>query len=87
MVLKSFWDNPNIYLIYEFNWNGHRIRPGDPIKIKRQRGSFRFTRIVANIKDNTEYCECMDLKTGKFRKFYVDQIAGPIYKRSLAKAA
>ena len=85
MVLKSYWDNPAIYLMYEVTWKGQLIRSGDPIKIRRQRGVFRFTRLVADIKEKREWCECMDMKTGKFRRFYIDQIAGPVFKRSLNK--
>lgn len=83
MILKSFWDNPDIYLMYEVTVAGHVIEAGDPIKIKGQ-GVFRFTRIVADIKKGKEYCEVMCMKTGKFRKFYMDQIVGPVFKRSFA---
>lgn len=85
MILKAYWNNPEIYLMYELTFKGEVIRAGDPIKIKRQSGVFRFTRVVADIKEKKEWVECLDMKSGKYRKFYLDQIAGPFVKRSRAK--
>ena len=83
MILKAYWHDPNINLMYEFYWNGFKICAGDQIKVRRQRGKFRFTRIVADIKAQKEWAECLDMETGKYRKFYMDQIAGPVFKRSM----
>lgn len=85
MFLKAYWDNPEIYLIYELNVNGAVIQAGDPIRIKRQRGQFRFTRLVADIAQGKEWAECLDMRSGKYRKFYLDQIIGPSMKRSRSK--
>lgn len=83
MILKAYWHDPHIHLMYEIMWNGHKICAGDQIKIKRQRNKFRFTRVVADIKSQKEWVECLDMTTGKYRKFYIDQIAGPVFKRSM----
>lgn len=85
MILKAYWNAEDTYLIHELHWRGHYIRNGDPVKIKRKGCSFRFIRIV--VQDGEETLECLDMKSGKCRRFRMSQFDGPVIKRSQRKVA
>ena len=85
MQLRLYSHTENVYLIYELAWFGQNVRPGDPVKIRRKGSHFRFIRLVR--KDDEEWLECMDTKSGKCRKFNMNQFDGPATKRSRKHAA
>ena len=85
VVLKPYWNTENVFLIYELDWKGHHIRPGDPVKIKRKGSNFRFTRLV--VEGSEETLEVLDMKSGKCRRFHMNQFDGPVMKRSRKNAA
>lgn len=78
VLLKDYWDTETS-LIYEFTLNGQQIKAGYPVRINGKNW-FKFIRIV--VEGDKEFFECLDLKTGKSRKFFAKQITGVGGKRS-----
>lgn len=79
-------NNANINVYYELDFNGYTIKPGDKIKIKNERGSFKFLHFVHNIEKDVQWIDCMHPDTGVFRSFYVDRLKGVVHaKRSRRK--
>lgn len=83
VMLKPYWETDHVFLVYELDWNGQNIRPGDPVRIKRRGCNFRFARLVSQ--DGEEHIECLDMQSGKIRRFKLKQLAGPAIKRSRNK--
>lgn len=71
-------------VVEEIQYGRYTIRPGDLIKIKNQRGNFKFIRVVDNTEINKSWIDCFD-RDGKFRAFHVDDLKGPAIKRSRKK--
>lgn len=84
--VKPYFHNQNIYVYYELQHGKHTINPGDQLKIKYQRGTFKFIKLVHNMDKDVTWIDCLDGKTGEFRSFYIDAIKGPVIaKRSRKK--
>lgn len=84
--VKPYFHNENIYVYYEFKHKKDTILPGDLLKIKYERGVFRFIKLVHNMDKDTTWIDCMDKTTGEFRSFYLDKVKGPhIAKKSRKK--
>jgi len=84
--LPPYWFNPDISVFYELEFGKSVINPGDSIKIKNSRGTFRFIKLVHNAKTNVTWIDCMDSFTGEFKSFYVDRLKNiVINKRSRKK--
>ena len=66
--------NPDIYVLYELNFNKDVIRPGDKIKFKNMRGVFVFTRLAHNKKLDSTWIDCFDLMTKETRSFHVAKL-------------
>jgi hypothetical protein len=82
--VSPFGDMESFVVVEEIHYGRYTIKPGDLIKIKNQRGNFKFIRVVDNTKINKSWIDCFDSQ-GKFRAFYVDQLKGPTIKRSRKK--
>ena len=83
---EPYGDNENLHVHYELEFGKDVIKPGDPIKIKNTRGSFKFLKWVHNSKKDVTWIDCMDIKDGQFRSFYIEQLKGVIRpKRSRRK--
>lgn len=81
-----YWHNENIHVFYELEFGKDVIKPGDPIKIKNTRGKFKFLKLVHNSEKDITWIDCMDIKDGQFRSFYIDMLKGVIRpKRSRRK--
>ena len=78
--------NEKIYVYYELEFGKDVIKPGDPIKIKNTRGKFKFLKLVHNSELDVTWIDCMDIKDGQFRSFYLETLKGVIRpKRSRRK--
>lgn len=66
--------NPHIFIEYELPFANDVIRPGDIIRIKSDRGRYRFIRVVTNQQKNVTWVDCNDIVAGDFRSFYVEKI-------------
>lgn len=78
--------NDDIHVQYEVDFQGDTIRPGDMLKFKNTRGTFRFRLLAHNIAHDVTWIDCMDNKTGEFRAFYIDKLKSVVRpKKSRAK--
>lgn len=85
-VSIPYGHNEHIHVYYELQFNKDVIKPGDPVKIKNTRGKFKFLKMVHNSELDVTWIDCMDIKDGQFRSFYLENLKGVIRpKRSRRK--
>lgn len=78
--------NDDISVFYEIKYGKDVIKPGDIIKIKDARGTFRFIQLAHNIQKDVTWIDCMNNITGEYRSFYIDRLKGLIRaKKSIRK--
>lgn len=65
--------NDDIHVQYELEFKKDLIKPGNPIKIKNQRGVFKFRCIAHNIRLDVTWIDCMD-PNGQYRSFPIDKL-------------
>lgn len=73
-ITEPYAYNPHIFVSYEFPFGRDVMKPGDPIRIKNQRGVFTFIKVVHNAEKDVTWVDVMARKDGQFRSFYVTQI-------------
>jgi hypothetical protein len=84
--LPTYKVNPDISVFYELKFGKTVIKPGDSLKFKDVRGSFRFIRLAHNIKKDVTWIDCYSPSTGEYRSFYVDRLKGVVHaKKSIRK--
>lgn len=66
--------NPHIFVEYELPFGNDLIVPGDNIRIRNSRGTYRFYKVVTNMKLDKTWVDCMCNETGEYKSFYVEQI-------------
>lgn len=83
----SWWQNayPNndkIHVQYEVEYtNGKvtdKVKPGDRIRIKNQRGVFIFRCLAHNIEQDFTWIDCFEYKDRRFRAFPIEMFRGPV---------
>jgi hypothetical protein len=78
--------NPDISVFYELKFGKEVIKPGDMLKFKDIRGTFRFIQLAHNIKKDVTWIDCFNPTTGEYRSFYVDRLKGIVRaKKSIRK--
>lgn len=78
--------NPDISVFYELKFGKDIIQPGDMLKFKDVRGSFRFIQLAHNAKLDVTWIDCYNPATGEYRSFYVDKLKGIVHaKKSIRK--
>jgi hypothetical protein len=78
--------NPDISVFYELKFGNDMIKPGDVLKFKDIRGTYKFIRLAHNIKLDTTWIDCMDPATGEHRSFYVNRLKSVVRaKKSIRK--
>lgn len=78
--------NPDISVFYEIKYGKEVIKPGDLIKFKDIRGTFKFVRMAHNIKKDVTWIDCMNPLTGEYRSFYIERLKGLVRaKKSIRK--
>lgn len=78
--------NPDISVFYELKFGKDVIQPGDMLKFKDVRGSFRFVQLAHNVKLDVTWIDCYNPTTGEYRSFYVDKLKGIVHaKKSIRK--
>lgn len=82
----SYRVNPDISVFYELKFGKDVIKPGDSLKFKDVRGTFKFIRLAHNIKKDVTWIDCFSPATGEYRSFYVDKLKGIVRaKKSIRK--
>jgi len=73
-ITQPYEYNPSIYVAYELEFGRDTMKPGDIIRIKNQRGTYKFFKVVHNAEKDVTWVDVMSTKDGQFRSFYVDRI-------------
>lgn len=66
--------NPDISVQYELAFNREIIKPGDMLKFKNMRGTFKFKWLAHNSKLDSTWIDCYDIKTGELRSFHLAKL-------------
>ena len=66
--------NPHVLVSYELPFGRDTLKPGDIVRIKNDRGRYRFTRVATNTEKAVTWIDCHDIASGTFRSFYVESI-------------
>ena len=83
---KHYGVNPDISVFYELKFGSKTIEPGDTLKFKDVRGTFRFIQLAHNVKKDVTWIDCYSPTTGEYRSFYVDRLKGVVHaKKSIRK--
>lgn len=69
-----FWMFDHIHVFYELEFGKDIIKPGDKIKVRNVRGEFKFQKWVHNSQIDKSWIDCMDIKTGEFRSFKIEDL-------------
>lgn len=78
--------NQDISVFHELKFGKQIIKPGDMLKFKDVRGSFRFIQLAHNARLDKTWIDCYDSITGEYRAFYVDRLKGIVHaKKSIRK--
>lgn len=71
---EPYGDNENIFVSYELPFGRDVMKPGDIIKIKNERGKFRFIKCAHHAGKDVTWVDVMNIDNGEFRSFYVEKI-------------
>lgn len=83
---RPYYFNDSISVFYEMKFGKHVINPGDNIKIKNERGTFKFLQLVHNAAKDVTWIDCYFPSQGTYHSFYVDRLKGPVpAKKSIRK--
>jgi len=68
--------NPKWAVTYSYQHGKDLIEPGDPIRIKFVRGTFKFLRHIRHIEKGVSWIDC----TGPegYKSFYVEELKGKV---------
>lgn len=69
----------------EMKFGKEVINVGDIIRIKNEKGNFRFTRLVHNSSKDVTWIDCYEVTSGVYRAFYVDRLKGLIRSKKTAR--
>lgn len=74
----EWWDsayvfNEDIHVQYELAFGNDIIKPGNPIKIKNQRGVYKFRCLAHNIKLDETWFDCLSPE-GAMYSFRIDKL-------------
>lgn len=78
--------NPDVSVFYELKFGKEVIKPGDMLKFKDIRGTFRFVQLAHNVKKDVTWIDCFNPLTGEYRSFYADRLKSLVRaKKSIRK--
>lgn len=69
--------NGDIDVQFELKFNDDLIKPGNLIKIKNQRGQYKFRCLAHNVKIDVTWIDCLD-SAGAFCSFPIAKLVGLI---------
>jgi hypothetical protein len=70
---NAYMYNDEIHVQYELEFNKDIIKPGNPVKIKNQRGVYKFRCLAHNIKLDVTWFDCIG-PDGQWHSFYIDKL-------------
>lgn len=66
--------NPDICVLYQLDFYGDLIKPGDKLKFKNDRSTYVFVRLAHNVKLDSTWIDCTDFDTKETRSFHVSKL-------------
>ena len=74
---KNAWStHEHIHATFEIEFGKDIIKPGTIIKIKNERGTFKFRCLVHNSHLDVSWIDCFDTTTQQYRAFDVHRLKG-----------
>jgi hypothetical protein len=73
-ITQPYGYNENIFVAYEFPFGRDVMKPGDIIKIKNQRGKYRFIKVAHHAGKDVTWVDVMNVDDGQYYSFYVERI-------------
>jgi len=75
--------NPAWEVAYSYQHGRDLIEPGDFVKIKFQRGQFKFLRLVHHTEKNVSWIDCRGLEG--YRSFYIEELKSKVKPKKFRK--
>lgn len=82
---NAYVTHPDIAVEYQYVNGNDIIEPNDKIKFKWDRGTYKFRCLAHNIPLGVRWIDCMDLDTGEWRSFSVENLKGKVKPRKRRK--
>jgi hypothetical protein len=73
---SPYWYNKDITVYYELEHKDGLITPGETLRFKKDRKKYKFISFAHNSSLNVGWIDVMDVATGEFRAFYIEQLNG-----------
>jgi hypothetical protein len=73
---SPYWYNKDVTVYYELEHKDGLITPGEVLTFKRNKGKYKFISFAHNSALDATWIDVMDIKTGEFRAFYIDELKG-----------
>ena len=77
-INEPYSHNDDISVYYELKFEKDIIKPGDLLKFKNVRGTFRFIKWVHNLHLDVTWVDCMDTASGEWKSMYISRIKGVV---------
>lgn len=71
---NAYLFNTNIVVQYELQFKDDLIKPGNLIKIKNDRATYKFRCFAHNVVEDETWIDCMDVDRGSWHSFRIDKI-------------
>ena len=71
-----YFHNDKIVCYYELPFKKDIIKPGEKIRFKGERGTFKFHRLVHHMEKNIQWVDCMEVGAGTFRSLPIENLKG-----------
>jgi hypothetical protein len=82
---NAYATHPNIQVEYMYVDGKDLVEPGDDIKFKWERGTFKFRCLAHNILLDVRWIDCIDKESGEWRSFRVEKFKGKVKPRRRRK--
>jgi len=73
---SPYWYNKDITVYYELEHKDGLITPGETLRFKKDRKKYKFISFAHNSNLDVTWIDVMDIATGEFRAFYIDELKG-----------
>ena len=80
---QAYYDTTKYKVEYELEFGGDTIKPGDKIKVKHQRGDYKFRCVVHCPETNITWFDCIEILSGSWHSFYLDKLKGAVKPRRI----
>lgn len=82
---KAYESHSSIDVEYQYVDGKDVVEPGDKIRFKWERGTFKFRCLAHNVLLDTRWIDCIDDASGEWRSFRVEKFKGKVKPRKRRK--